>query len=108
MGHTLGRCRGGGVSYTDQVTDPGKGSVIGMGTKGCCSRKGGHRKGHRGCCWGCSTSWCNDYAIVVGAAAVVVTAAAVVVAAVVPVVVVAAMVAVVAVAAAGPELGSAD
>ena len=43
VGHTLGRCRGGEVSYTDQVTDPGKGPVIGMGTKGCCSRKGGHR-----------------------------------------------------------------
>ena len=43
--------------------------------------------GPQGCCWDCSTSWCNDYAIVVGAAAVVVTAAAVVVAAVVLVVV---------------------
>ena len=34
------RCRGGEGSYTDQVTDPGKDSVIGMGTKGCCFRKG--------------------------------------------------------------------
>ena len=48
--HTLVRCRGGGVSYTGQVTDPGEGSVIGVGTKGCCSRKGKHRWDHRGCC----------------------------------------------------------
>ena len=33
MGHTLDRGRGGEGSYTDQVTDPGKDSVIGMGRR---------------------------------------------------------------------------